>query len=785
MKSHLAIAILLLPTFSLRAEEKPKKWEAMDYGRFLSATYLNAQGQSTLNGNGCASNKGIAVKLGSSEAALLFDTETVRMAGGWTGGWVKLLGVAFDGKHGPNPSPAADATMYFENNPGPGWSKGDDFKDPRKAPVGPGAATVPFGPIPREWAKYRGLYLSGDDVVFSYTVGDAHVLEHPALEKVGEVTLLTRTFNILKAGAGASVKVADAPEGSDLIVNDGRAVIDDTKKPEAMTVIGVTGAPEGAQLSTAGGMLSFKLPKLAAGASFKLVYAHGASADGAKLGEAVKNARRAADLKPLTKGGPSHWKETLTTKGELAKDTNAAYVLDSIEVPLENPYRSWMRIGGLDFFKDGRAAVCTWSGDVWVVSGLDRDLQRVTWKRYATGLFQSLGLKIVDDQIHVLGRDQITRFADLNGDGEADFYENFNNDVQVTPGFHEFAFDLHTDPQGNFYFSKGGPVNPGGRGWGPLSEHNGGIFKVSKDGSKFEVFATGVRAPNGMGVGPNGEVTTGDNQGTWVPTSYIHFAKQGEFIEVPDLAHRGDTPPEKYSPHLCWIPYGMDNSNGSQVWVTSDKWGPLTGNLLYLSYGKCTLFNVLQERVGEVPQGGVVQFPFKFDSGSMRARFSPADGQLYVTGLKGWQTSGAKDAALQRVRFTGKPAYLPNELHVTDKGIHITFTNALDTGTAGDAGNYSIERWNYRWTKEYGSAEYKVSNPEQKGHDPVEIKSVTVSPDRKSIFLEVPGLEPVMQQKITMNIKAEDGTPMPKEIAHTINVVPPEEKPGVTYSAKR
>ena len=73
------------------------------------------------------------------------------------------------------------------------------------------------------------------------------------------------------------------------------------------------------------------------------------------------------------------------------------------------------------------------------------------------GLFHPLGLKIVDDEILVLGRDQITRLHDLNKDGEADLYENFNNDVQVTPNFHEFAFELQTDPQGNFYFSKGGP----------------------------------------------------------------------------------------------------------------------------------------------------------------------------------------------------------------------------------------------------------------------------------------------------------------------------------------
>jgi len=789
MKLHLPLILttLMLPAFALRAQDKPKKWEEMNYGRFLSATFHNAKGQSTVNGKGSAANKGIVVNLGDSEGGLLFDTETLRMAGGWTGGWFKRQGVVFDGKHGPNPAPPDNASIYFENDPGPGWSKDGSFKDPRALPQGPGAATVPFGPLPKEWAKYRGLYRAGNDVIFSYTVGTAAVLELPALEKSGGVALLTRTFNVTDSGPGASVKVADIAEGYEVIVNEGRAVIttDETKRPDGMTVVGVTGAPEGALLTNEGGILSLKLPKLSAGAAFKVVYAHGASADGAKLGDAVKSASAAADLKPLTLGGPTQWPQILTTQGETAKDETGAYVLDTIGVPLENPYKAWMRIGGLDFFKDGRAAVCTWSGDVWVVSGLDDKLQNVTWKRYAAGLFHALGLTIVADQIYVLGRDQITRLRDVNHDGEADYYENFNNDVQVTPNFHEFAFDLQTDPQGNFYFSKGGPVNPGGRGWGPLSEHNGGIFKISKDGSKFEVFATGVRAPNGIGVGPKGEVTTGDNQGTWVPTSYIHFAKQGEFVEVPDLAHRGDTPPAKYGTHLCWIPYGMDNSNGGQTWVTSDKWGPLKGNLLYLSYGKCTLFNVLQERVNGVEQGGVVQFPFKFDTGAMRARFSPKDGQLYVTGLKGWQTSGAKDSALQRVRYTGKPAYLPNELHVTDQGITITFTGPLDTATASDVENYAIEQWNYRWTKEYGSAEYKVSAPDQKGHDPVEIKSVKVSDDRKTVFLEVPGLQPVMQQKITMNIKAEDGSAVPKEIAHTINVVPTEAQRGTTYTSKR
>jgi len=88
--------------------------------------------------------------------------------------------------------------------------------------------------------------------------------------------------------------------------------------------------------------------------------------------------------------------------------------------------------------------------------------------------------------VFTLGRDGVTRLHDLNGDGEADFFECFNNDVMVTQNFHEFIFDLHTDPEGNFYFVKGGPVRPGGRGWtsGAASRlHVQGVPGRQQDGS--------------------------------------------------------------------------------------------------------------------------------------------------------------------------------------------------------------------------------------------------------------------------------------------------------------
>ncbi|HEX8311047.1 MAG TPA: DUF6797 domain-containing protein [Chthoniobacteraceae bacterium] len=753
------------------------RWDDMDYGRFLSATYLNPEGKSTLDGKGCATNKGIAIKLDKEgTATMLFDTDLLRMSGGWTGGFVKLKGVVFDGAHGPNPGPAEKARMIFQTNPGPGWSKGDDLADPRKLPVGTGAAKVPFGPLPSDWAKYKGLFLSGDNVVLTYTVGSAGVLEMPSSTKAGEESLLTRTFNITSKGSGpAHLVVADnidAPNSDSIDSGTPLGVKDDPANAESRLMIAVVGAPKGSAWTVRDGRVLLKLPAFAGGEAFKIIYSKGAAADGAKFQAAVQGAGEIPKLTELTKGGTPHWPQVVTTKGELNKGGGKGqYVVDHIEPPFENPYKSWIRFAGHDFFKDGSAALCTWSGDVWIASGLDDKLAEVKWRRYATGLHQSLGLKVVDDKVYVLGRDQITRLHDLNKDGEADLYENFNNDVQVTPGFHEFALDLHTDPQGNFYFAKGGPVNPGGSGWGPLGEHNGTILKVSKDGQKLEVFATGVRAPNGMGVGPNGEVTCGDNQGTWVPACYVHLVKsQGEFVGVTDLAHRAEKPTD-YTRHVAFLPMDVDNSGGAQFWVTSEKWGPFKGKLFHLSYGQTTMHQMLTESVNGQIQGGAVQFPVKFETGAMRARFSNHDGQLYVSGLRGWQTKGSKDAGFYRVRYTGGPVTMQTSMKVTDKGIHIGFTNPVEEESAKDAENYSIEQWNYRWTSAYGSPEFKVSNPEEKGHDAVEIKSVKLAMDKKSVFLEVPGLQPVMQMKIKMNINAADGTELPNQIVNTINAV--------------
>ena len=55
------------------------------------------------------------------------------------------------------------------------------------------------------------------------------------------------------------------------------------------------------------------------------------------------------------------------------------------------------------FFSDGSIAVSMVHGDVWVVRGVDETLGSLRWKRFATGLFQPLGLRIINDEVYVLG----------------------------------------------------------------------------------------------------------------------------------------------------------------------------------------------------------------------------------------------------------------------------------------------------------------------------------------------------------------------------------------------
>ena len=667
-------------------------------------------------------------------ACVAFDADTMRMVAGWTAGGLTLKGLPFTGGHGQFPS--VDGEKVFTNSATPGWASADgSFAEPRKPEDG---AYPPLGPLPKAHAYYKGLYVHGDRVVLKYTVNGDEVLEMPALED----GVITRTI---------------------------QGTFSEPAIISLSTQEGEISASGGVIFKTEDGRTVLKIP--AGKQHIKIAYA-------TKLTSAELE-----DLTPFTKGGPARYTETVTTKGELAKDDgSAAYLLDRLTVPYKNPYGIQMRIGGFDFFTSdpSKAAVCTWDGDVWIISGIDDSLENLIWKRFASGGHETLGLCIVDDVIYTVADDQITRYHDLNGDGEADFYENFNNGWELTSGFHAFCFDLQTGPDGDFYFAFGSPVRGGGRSFERMSRHHGSIIKVSKDGSELERYATGLRAPNGIGVSPSGQITAGDNEGTFVPRCPIHWIEKGEFLGVVDSSENWATmkttpttkqrsadrkqhlePAEAPVP-LAWLPKNVDNSNGGQVWVTSDKWGPFAGKMLHMSYGQSALYVVMKEQKGDIIQGGVVKIPVRPTSSAMRAKFNKRDGQLYIAGLKGWQTNAAKEGGLDRVRYTGRPVAMPSSLNVRDGGIEIGFTQKLDKELAEDPESYAIKGSNIEWSHNYGSGEKAATS--------MVAKSAKLLAGGKSVFVEIEGLAPVHMMQIRLDLETKDGAEISDTIYNTIHV---------------
>jgi putative heme-binding domain-containing protein len=441
-------------------------------------------------------------------------------------------------------------------------------------------------------------------------------------------------------------------------------------------------------------------------------------------------------LKDVVRGGPRQWTWEWTTAGQLGR--GSPYAVDTIPLPFDNPWKALVFCGDHDFLPDGSAVVCTMQGDVWRVTGLNDSLGTVRWTRFASGLHHALGLVVHNGAIYTQGRDQLTRLHDCNGDGEADFYECFSNAFQTSPAGHDFICGLQRDAAGNFYTVSG----------------NQGLLKISPDGTRTDVLGTGFRNPDGLGLFPDGTITVPCSEGDWTPASMIcAFRPTGS---SPAGAPYGGFQPAYFgyggpkngrAPDLplIYLPRGLDNSSGGQVYVDSDRWGPLKGLGVHFSLGAGSHFLLLQDEVAGQRQGAIVPMSGEFRSGAHRGRFSPHDGQLYVTGMAGWGSYTPDDGCFQRVRYTGGPVQAPVAFHVHQNGVRVSFSGPVDRTIAGERNRHFAQGWNYRYSGGYGSAEFSTQHFGARGHDVLTIASVTALPDGRSLFLELPDLQPMSQ----------------------------------------
>jgi hypothetical protein len=693
------------------ADSIDDRWNETDLGPFLASVLRTPAG---------VYPKGLSIHLDKGSAAVGYNLQNGSLQVAWSGDFLSFS----DRRYGITSAPSIAGTVLFQCST-PAWGK---------APV-----------------RYLGTYQHGTRVVLSYQVADATILESPTAQQTDDGTVISRTLQVGPHKTPLHWRLLD--KVSKLSSSDGLLI---ATQGGIQIPLSISGA--GMSSAAMADAIEVELPASSSQQVVKVSYYPGSSGD--KLAGLRAATPAAEDLALLTKPGPALWPQEIATSSQLGTE-EGPFQVDTIGVPFENPFGALMFLAGHDFFSDGTLAACTMHGDVWLVTGLDDKLDNVRWRRFATGLHQSMGLRIIKDRLYVLGKDQITILHDRDGNGEADYYENFNSAGQTSIGGHDFAACLETDPDGNFYY---------------IRAHEG-VVRVSADGTSSRSIATGFRNPVGLGVGPNGVITATPQEGTWTPASCI--------IEIQEGGYYGFGGPQKtearplgYDPPLCWMPRLQDNSSGGQIWVTSDKWGPLKGQMLHLSYGQCALLVVMREVIDERSQGGTFKLPYLFKSGVMRGRFSPTDGQLYLTGLRGWQTLAADDGCLERLRYTGQESNIPQQLNVTPTGVRIRFTDRLDKASASDPDNYAVDWWNYRYSKEYGSKDYKVSDSRQPGREEVYVEDVRLLPDGHTVELILEEIRPVMQMEISFAIKSATGQSIKNSIFNTIHKVPESNSRG-------
>lgn len=696
--------------------------------------------------------KATTVKFGEKgDGGAVFDRCTMRLCAAWTGGFLNHSDRRFALLNTPTPK----GEMVFASPVAPGWADPAGEWDPKVKTF--------TAPLPKEWAKYRGHYVCGDRVVFSYTVNGRPVLETATSERLGKFPVIARTVEVLP-GKG-EIWWEHCPDRSKPLegkVANKKGIIAWFTPTAVKTRVGYTYAfPPQSELSAHAldGFFGYSFRKSEKTERFKAVYTTVTAGKEAEFVSAAETVTLPEDLSKLTKGGPKRWGEPIVTKLVRGSD-EGPFAVDTLTIPYTNRFNALFFCTGLDFLPDGRIAVCTCHGDVWLVT-VNEKATTCTWQRFATGLYHPLGLKIVGGKVVVLERGQLTRLHDLNDDGEADFYECLNNDWHTGGGEHSYDTCLETDPQGNFYFFKTGDTN---------TPTGGCLLKVSKDGTKSEIFCTGFRHPIGLGISPTGIITGADQEGNWMPATRIDQYKKGGFYGDMRAHHRA-TPPTTYDPPLCWLPREVDNSAGGQVWVPKDAkgWEALAGLPLHFSYGRCNAFVLLrQELADDRVQGGASPLGVKFLSGVCRGRFHP-DGNLYVCGLNGWQTAAQADGCVQRVRPTGKALSLPVAMEVKGKTIRITFSQPLDAKSVQNTDHYRAAWWNYLWSGEYGSKRWKVSNPKMEGQDDVPVRGAKLLPDGRTVEVTFDELRPVMQMMVGYNVKAADGKPVVGSVHLTIH----------------
>ena len=388
------------------------------------------------------------------------------------------------------------------------------------------------------------------------------------------------------------------------------------------------------------------------------------------------------------------------------------------------------RIGGIDFIDEDTMIICTWdaTGSVYILKNYNTDdPSTIEVKQIAKGLAEPLGIKMVDGELYVLQKQELTKLIDTNGDGIIDEYQKVCDSWHVTSHYHEFAFGL-VYKEGSFYATLATDLGSQYKN----VPHRGKVVRISKDGSDIEFIAEGFRTPNGISEGPDGALYVSDNQGNWIPTSKIVRVEKGKWY---GFRHADWDRVKDYEeqPPLVWLPHVEISNSPSQQAILNI--GPYKDQLIYGDVTHGGIKRIFIDEVDGVKQGSAFRFIQGLDAGINRMVWGP-DGNLYAGGIGSggnWRHEGRLWYALHRFNYNANSTFEMLAVRAKVGGMEIELTEPISDSEIINTDNFDVQQYYYEATEQYGGP--------KKGIEVLEVTGVKLSENRKKVFLEITGIK--------------------------------------------
>jgi len=468
--------------------------------------------------------------------------------------------------------------------------------------------------------------------------------------------------------------------------------------------------------------------------------------------------------------------------GATAQEEGEFYPMTTIPIP-EGVV---LEAGGIQLMPDGKVAVSTRLGDIYLVEGaFANPPANVKFHHFARGLHEVLGVTTKGDGwLYATQRGEVTRMKDTDGDFKADVFETVNAGWGITGDYHEYAFGSKFDPEGNIWV-----VLCLTGSFSSETDFRGWCLRVTPDGRAIPT-CSGIRSPGGIGTNHLGDMFYTDNQGPWNGSCGSKHLKPGSFMGHPGgnkwyplAPNLGGRPAEplsnsrwhieakkilEYLPAAVIFPYNKMGQSASGIANdgTAGKFGPFANQLFVGDQTHSTVMRVCLEKVNGRYQGACFPFREGFASGSLSVEMMP-DGSLFVGGTdRGWGARGGKPFALQRLNWSGKVPFEIHEMRARSDGFELTFTQPVDPSTVADPGSYKLSTYTYLYRADYGSPEVDPTRPT--------IRSAVAGADGRSVRLVVDGLQEGHIHELHLpGVRSKDGKPVLHPVGYyTMNQIP-------------